>query len=202
MVAKSRFATVTIVFAALSLLHLCYGMPVADHMTSAVLKGIPIFFLLACTCIWGRKHPRTIVALIFSFLGDSAGAMRLPGDWSFRLMVIFFGIAQIHYISEFLRYSPARKIPADRACNLTPILCCLYAVVLLGNLITSGLQKRDHKKVFLTGSILFVISDSMIILRRLAPGFKYWGLAIMVTYYLAQYLLNIIVISEGHSAGK
>lgn len=200
--AKTRFASVTGIFLVLSALHVCYGL-YADASARLITKVIPIAFLLLCACIWGRTHPRAVVALFFSLLGDIAGEMRLPGDLAFHLMILFFGIAQVHYIAEFLRYRPGCMKKNGKVCSLTPLFCAVYGVLLVGNVIASSLQRRDRKWIFILGSVLFLISDATIAVRMFTPRYAFYNPLIMVTYYLAQYLLNITVIaSDGATSGR
>lgn len=190
---KLRVAVITSVFAVLSLVHLCYGLN-AGGTLAAVTKGLPIAFLLLCAIIWGRKHPCAGFALFFSLLGDEAG--RISSQHSFELMVLFFAVAHVFYIRDFLRYIPRSRFHEQDLYSLVPFLCGGYAVFLISNLVFCCLQKREGKALFVAGSVLFLISDSLILLRMILGGFPHSGLWVMSTYYLAQYFLNVRVIYE------
>ena len=193
---RERFTAITAVFLALSLLHILYGLQ-AGGATLAITKGLPVVFLFACACIWGRDHIRVIFALLFSFIGDYVAEAPLPGHSAFHLQITFFALAQVCYILEFLRYCPsARKQTSGKTLSLTPVLCGIYGLFVLGTVVTSCLQRRSQKGVFVAGAIIFAVSDSLILARMLTGGFPGDEVAVMGTYYLAQYLLNIVIISS------
>ena len=203
---KNRFAAITVVYAALALLHtLCLILNV-EGFISPFTKGLPIIFLCVCTCIWAREHPRVILALMFSFLGDYAAELSLPGHLAFHLQIIFFAAAQVCYITEFLRYcgnkasgrrdGEGRGSLGDKALSLTPILCACYGVLVLTTAITSFFQHREHKKMIVAGAVTFAVSDSLILVRMLTGGFPLDDTAVIVTYYLAQYLINIPLLAK------
>lgn len=192
---KKRFAFISVSFVILSILYFL-SQTICGDMGRRIIKGFPVAFLCVCGCIWGRKHPLHIVALLFSTLGDYAGEFGFQGVPTLHLMIILFGIAQVHYIMEFLRYRrPSPKKVSGRTFVLSPIACVIYAILLAGNVVHSCLQKRERKWMFAVGSVLFFISDSLILTRVLLPGHAFYGPAIMVTYFLAQYLLNINVLT-------
>ena len=187
---------VTAVFLILSLLHILFGLRTGG-VALAVTKGLPVVFLFICACIWGRKHPRVILALLFSFIGDYVAEIPMPGHTAFHLQIAFFAIAQICYILEFLRYCPAvRGCTSGNALSLTPVLCGIYGICVLGTAVASCLQKRDRKGVFIAGAVIFAVSDSLILVRMLTGGFPGDEVAVMGTYYLAQYLLSIRILTS------
>lgn len=192
---KRRFAIITAAYIILCLLY--FFLPVvAGAMSRRILKGIPLAFLFVCGCIPDRKHPLALTAIFFSMLGDYAGEFSVPGIATLDMMIIFFGIAQIFYILEFRRYlRPVTARPSGRTYAMFPIACVIYAILLTGNVVHSCLQHRDRKWMFVTGSLLFLISDSMILYRGLFPAPEFVGPAIMITYFMAQYLLNINVLA-------
>ena len=190
---KRRLAIITAVVIALSILHICLDLTVGGF-ASNFTKGLPVVFLFVCMCVWGRKHPKVILALMFSFLGDYAAETSLPGHTSFHLQILFFAVAQICYILEFLRYCPARKSNTEKAMSLTPVFCAVYGLCVLSMAIVSTFQKRVHKRTIVAGAFIFLISDSLILVRILTGGFPCQQIAIMGTYYLAQYLLNITLL--------
>lgn len=188
---KTRLILITAIFTILSAVYICYAMN-AGGMFRQIMKGVPLAFLTICGCIWGRKHPLVVVALFFSTLGDYAGEFKVPGIETLHMMIIFFGIAQIHYVLEFLKYRRPKRIKtSDKVYALSPVVIGIYALLLIGNVVHSCLQSRDRKWMFVIGSWLFLISDSMILARVLWPGHAFYGPAIMITYFIAQYLLSI-----------
>lgn len=190
---KKRLLLITIPFVILSLVHLhfCCNGP---HMARAITKALPIGVLLIGMCIWGRKQPNMIHALFFCILGDLSTEVGLSYPLYFQCT--FFAVGQFFYIKEFLRYRPKRPTNSGQFLSLAPLFCGVYALFLLNNLISSCLQERPNKRVFVTGSTLFVISDSLILVNILLQGFDHSSLMIMSTYYAAQYLINILPICE------
>ena len=127
---KKRLTIITAVVIILSILHICLDLTVGGF-ASDFTKGLPVVFLFVCMCFWGRKHPKVIFALMFSFLGDYAAETSLPGHTSFHLQIVFFAVAQICYILEFQRYCPARTRNTGKAMSLTPVLCAIYGLCAL-----------------------------------------------------------------------
>jgi uncharacterized membrane protein YhhN len=57
------------------------------------------------------------------------------------------------------------------------------------SLLTYMLRKDKSSLTLLLGAVLFILSDSMISLNKFYEAAPFYGLAIMVTYILAQYLI-------------
>lgn len=192
---KSGFTFITAAYTLLCLSYFFLPM-LTGEMVRRILKGVPVAFLFICGCVRSRKHPLILIALLFSALGDYAGEFSVPGIATLDMMIILFGIAQIHYIMEFRRYiHPSKALSSGKVYAMSPVACIIYALLLIGNVVHSCLQRRDRKWMFVTGSFLFLLSDSMILARVLWPGYAFYGPAIMVTYFTAQYLLNINVLA-------
>lgn len=187
---KNRFLVITIPFVVLSLLHLCYGLG-GPATASIITKGLPILFLLVSACIWGKQHPWVIAALFFSLLGDESTELINDLTTARYFQISFFAVAQISYIKEFLRFRPKRLKSEGTMLSALPVFCCIYGLLLSGNVASACIQKRKHKWTYVLGAWLFLISDSTILMGMLKVHIPYRGLIIMSTYYLAQYLLTI-----------
>jgi len=201
-----RFALITAIFAVLSLVHIFAGLN-CTRTLRILTKVLPILFL--CFCVFlKRGRSMATAALVSSFLGDFIPETGWAGEWGFMSMVFFFAIAQICYICEFSAYTGRKTrgflfiipvflipitsvLPADFS---VPIACTVYGILVLGNIFTASRQKRAHKLLFVTGALIFLISDSTILLRMLGIEIPFAAEFIMSTYFLAQYLLNIVVI--------
>ncbi|WP_102508447.1 lysoplasmalogenase family protein [Sanguibacter massiliensis] len=82
----------------------------------------------------------TLVALVFSWLGDSVPRL-LDGDAAFLTMVSFFLVAQVVYIAAF--WPARRRSAAVRACWSLPIYAAaLVAVVAAQVLIAFAVERR------------------------------------------------------------
>src|SRR5690606_11028743 len=78
-------------------------------LTLMPLLAIPVLYAVP------RLRPRAVTglligALLFSWLGDGAGAL-FPAAPELPLMLLFFGIAHIAYIALFLRHARVRRLP-------------------------------------------------------------------------------------------
>lgn len=153
-------------------------------------------------------------ALLFSTLGDHMGSCQ-----GFIGQMGFFLIAHVFYIIYFIdRYfkkvEPDRKL-TDKAIGYlsTVILISLaflvfvflrivpsapagiirigvgvYAVVISSMLITALLQRSS---LYALGGVLFVFSDFILAWNRFVEPVPYSDYLILVTYYLAQWLIFI-----------
>jgi len=193
---------------------------------NAVLKALPSLFLMVSLFCSRKMQPSRsewllpFLALFFSIIGDTAGEMHL-GKMTLPIMMLFFGIAHIFYISSFLRHSKVRKkqvlkiagavIIATYATCLLRVLSSrvsdgmmmtgivVYAILLGLMCITCLLQERRGLWLMFAGAILFLMSDSMLVLHRFVFPIPARSVLVMATYYAAQLLINIPVI---HKAEK
>lgn len=141
-------------------------------------------------------------ALLFSWLGDSAGAF-FPTAPELPLMLGFFGIAHIAYIVLFARHLSQRCMPrwalvyAAWWIALLVILgphtgalliaVAAYGLVLAG---TAAFATRCHP-VIAVGGAFFLASDTILALRLFLPGgLPAWSdPSIMLTYAIGQGLI-------------
>lgn len=154
-----------------------------------------------------RLRPRAVVALLlaallFSWLGDSAGAF-FPTLPELPLMLGFFGIAHIGYIVLFLRFARIRRLPwwtlvyvawwvgmlsilGPRTGGLFPAVAA-YGLVLAG---TAATAARCHPIVTIGGAF-FLASDSILAFRLFLPeALPGWmSPAVMITYTIGQGLI-------------
>lgn len=153
----------------------------------------------------GRLAAWTLVALAFSWLGDSAPDLA-DGDTAFLLMVGFFLCAQVAYIVAFapfaanspLRRRPPLALPYVAAVTLLVVLCApgagsllvpvLVYGVCLGTMaaLSSGVDGATW-----AGGALFLVSDGLIALDAFVPSFDLpaQGFWVMLTYVVAQVLI-------------
>lgn len=141
-------------------------------------------------------------ALTFSWLGDSAGAL-FPAAPEVPLMLMFFGIAHLAYITLFIRHLAQRRMPwwalvyagwwvamvafvGPHAGGLL-IAVAVYGLV-LGT--TAAFSTRCHPLVAIGGAF-FLASDTVLALRLFLPdSLPAWSSpAIMATYTIGQGLI-------------
>ncbi|OIJ30763.1 lysoplasmalogenase family protein [Microbacterium sp. LCT-H2] len=143
-----------------------------------------------------------LVALLFSWLGDGAGAL-FPAAPELPLMLGFFGLAHIAYIVLFARHLARRRLPWRTTIyavwwiamilvlgpHTGPLLIgvALYGLLLAG---TAAFAARCQPLVA-TGGALFLASDTILAFRLFLPdALPSWSSpAVMLTYTLGQGLI-------------
>ncbi len=169
--------------------------------------------LLAVASLWLCPWQITL-ALLFSAIGDYMGSCDI-----FLAQMGFFALGHIFYIVYFIgRYF--RKVEHDRRltgkakgylamvifCTLALLVIvftkiapgapegiirigvCTYALIISGMLVSAMLQRSS---LFALGAVLFVFSDFIIAWNGFVEPVPYRRYLVMVTYYLAQWLLFI-----------
>lgn len=141
-------------------------------------------------------------ALLFSWLGDGAGAF-FPSAPELPLMLAFFGVAHLAYIALFARHLARRRMPwwalvyaawwiamvsvvGPHAGGLLPAVA-VYGLVLGG---TAAFSTRCGP-VVATGGAFFLASDSILAFRLFLPdALPSWSSpAVMLTYTIGQGLI-------------
>lgn len=151
-------------------------------------------------------------ALLSSAVGDYYGSENI-----FLLQVLFFAIAHIFYIADFIkcnRPTKGRKIAAEFFSAIITIyvafiigriefgintIAILLYTIIIANMGTSAiLQQRRHRAWYIVAAILFCLSDGMIAYGfwRELPHATLW---IMSTYYTAQYIFTLLAMSRRNS---
>lgn len=141
-------------------------------------------------------------ALVFSWLGDSAGAF-FPALPELPLMLGFFGLAHLAYIALFLRLLAQRPMPwwtlvyalwwIAMLVILGPhsdgllLALAIYGLVLAG---TAASSARSTSSIAVGGAF-FLASDTVLAFRLFLPEVvSPWGSpVVMLTYTLGQGLL-------------
>lgn len=141
-------------------------------------------------------------AIVFSWLGDSAGAL-FPDAPEVPLMLLFFGIAHLAYIALFIRHLRVRRMPwwalvyaawwVAMLAFLGPHTGALLIAVAVYGLVlgaTAALSTRCHPLVAVGGAF-FLASDTLLALRLFLPdSLPSWSNpAIMATYTIGQGLI-------------
>jgi hypothetical protein len=193
-------------YAVVSVLHvvlLTVDSPLAGPTKLLLMPLLAVPVLVAAP----RLHPRAAVvlmlaAVVFSWLGDGAGAL-FPGAPELPLMLLFFGIAHAAYILLFARHLARRRMPwwalVYAAWWLAMMLLLgphtgglLLAVAVYGLVLggTAAFSTRCHPLVAVGGAF-FLASDTILAFRLFLPdGLPAWSNpAIMLTYTLGQGLI-------------
>lgn len=180
---------------------------------SAVLKCLPIISLWMFVFIELKRSNRFKQLILAGLVASCAGDVLLNYDL-FEAGMGAFGVAQIFYISAFgfrpLRpliglplYGCAIATVAIMFHNLPTVIkiCLPIYGTLLATMCWRSLARIDCYKNILRvvcgiGSVLFVISDCIIAFDKFYSPIVNAPLAIMVTYYLAQFGIALSIIEE------
>lgn len=173
--------------------------------------------LALVVAVWTAR-PRTrrvrlvLVALGFSWLGDTVPDL-VPHDVSFVVMIGFFLLAQVCYITAFapgarrsaILRRPLLALPYALAFVVLVALCARGAGSVLGPLIVYGaclttmaVLATGLGRLGGIGGAIFLVSDSLIALGAFADGFDLpvAGFWVMSTYLAGQGLLAVAVLDE------
>lgn len=185
-----------------------YGLYTDNHALRLFTKPVPVLVLL--WMIFAHKDKWLMGALTFSILGDVI--LELPRLLPFALGLGSFLIAHLMYIRRFLM-APVQKIwwpivPITLYCgilfcymlpNLGPLLVpvFLYVLIIATMLWSASTFSHTHKIHWpFIGAVFFVLSDSLIAINKFVMPFSQARYAIIITYWLAQYLIIIPLISH------
>jgi len=147
-----------------------------------------------------------LAGLVFSLAGDIF--LMLPGD-KFIAGLASFLVAHIFYIAAFVSVSGwhlsilyllpillyggilLKTLLPHTGSQSMPVIVYAFALLLLlwQTLGRSGFSPTHSALIALVGTLFFVASDSILAINRFAKKFGFAQLAVMGTYYLAQFLI-------------
>ena len=175
---------------------------------------ISLIVLFAKTSVSLSKSIKTftLLALVFSLLGDVLLMFVDQSPQYFTFGLIAFLLAHMMYIVVFLKHrNPSKSVMGFLIMllvyasglfyllkdglgeMLVPVI--IYMLVILGMATSAFLRKGSvnplsFKLVFI-GALLFIVSDSILALNKFYQPIPLSNISIMVTYALAQYLIVI-----------
>lgn len=217
-----RKACIVTVCVLLGTIYMCLDTSLSPGI-NAMMKILPSVFLMVLLFIGRKRQPSRkewllpFFALFFSCLGDIAGEMPI-GHMMLPVMMGFFAVAHFFYISAFLRhYDSTVGRPAKIA--FTVFLCAYaasliwlmaahvtdkallvgiiaYALIICFMSYTALMQERPGHWLFFIGAVLFMISDSVLVIHKFVAPVPARSFLVMSTYYAAQLLLNITPVSK------
>lgn len=192
-------------FAVISILHvvlLATGSPLAGPTKLLLMPLLAVPVLFSAGHLTPRSTLLLLAAVLFSWLGDGAGAF-FPAAPELPLMLLFFGIAHVAYIVLFARHLAVRRMPGwalvyvawwiAMIAFLGPhtgellIGVAIYGLVLGG---TAAFSARCHPLIAVGGAF-FLTSDTILAFRLFLPdSLPSWSSpAVMLTYTLGQGLI-------------
>jgi len=158
----------------------------------------------------------TLLALMFSLIGDVLLMFVNKSANFFMSGLVAFLIAHIMYISVFYksRNKTANKLPIivilliyasglfyflidGLGEMLIPVL--LYLLVILTMATTAFIRKRSNRdsyKLVFVGAVFFMISDSLLALNKFYEPLPYSNISIILTYAFAQYLIVLGILKQ------
>lgn len=192
-------------YAIVSIVHI--GALALHSDLAAPTKLLLMPLLVLAVLLSSASHPRPALvllsaALLFSWLGDSAGSL-FPGVPDLPLMLGFFGIAHLAYIGLFLGFLKRRRIPwwavvyalwwVGMLVVLGPRIGALLLAVAAYGLVLGGTAvsaSRCHPLVA-WGGVFFLSSDTLLAFRLFLPDAMpdRTSPAVMLTYTLGQGLI-------------
>lgn len=216
MLTKSE-RTFTIIFLIILIAELFCGS--IDSLSQLHYITKPAILISLIAFYWKERHSiskqirnRTLMALVFSLLGDVLLMFVDQSPNYFMFGLVAFLLAHLMYIFVFLRHrNPAKKplgfiivmliyaiglfyfLRNGLGDMLVPVL--IYMTVILTMSTTAFLRQGrvteiSYHSVFL-GAILFMVSDSLLALNKFYQALPLANILIMLTYALAQYFIVI-----------
>ena len=172
---------------------------IADH--SSWFIAMPALLLGLATLAHSREGGWAIPAALFlSAIGDYQGS-----EHNFILQVLFFALAHIFYIVDFLpkrnlsnRNKYVASIPYIYAVAFLILLIShmnhavemvavvIYALIIATMGASALVMEIKHKWWYVIAAVLFIFSDSVIVYNKYIEHIPNASLWIMTTYYAAQ----------------
>jgi alkenylglycerophosphocholine/alkenylglycerophosphoethanolamine hydrolase len=172
---------------------------IAEH--SSWFIAMPALFLGLATLAHSREGGWAIPAALFlSAIGDYQGS-----EHNFILQVLFFALAHIFYIVDFLpkrnlsnRNKYVASIPYIYAVAFLILLIShmnhavemvavvIYALIIATMGASALVMEIKHKWWYVIAAVLFIFSDSVIVYNKYIEHIPNASLWIMTTYYAAQ----------------
>ncbi|HDZ08938.1 lysoplasmalogenase [Pseudohongiella sp.] len=213
--AEKRFIAVApplwlLAFAGFSLLYIT----LPDFIPSDwrwLFKIIPIALLLqlALTNTSGKVRALLGLGLVLSAIGDVLLAL----EGLFVQGLAAFLLAQVIYAVLFLsqsRWQP-RRLPWAALIVAYALVCTLlivpeadgmrapvtaYMIAISMMAIAAGFRDESQFLWVAMGALIFMVSDTLIAVNLFVLPFEYSGIAVMVTYYTAQLLICVGIVSK------
>lgn len=183
----------------------------------SLLIALIFYFYCQSNGLGPKTKIITLLALVFSLLGDVLLMFVDLSPHYFMFGLVSFLVAHVCYCLVFLIY----RNPNINFLGVSALLCIyafglfyllkdglgnllipviVYMIVILMMVMTAFLrQKRVPKKSFILvfiGALLFVISDSILAMNKFYMPLKFSSISIMLTYALAQYFIVLGLIKQ------
>ncbi|SDS15421.1 Uncharacterized membrane protein YhhN [Polaribacter sp. KT25b] len=215
MTKQIKITTASIAFLAVVILHI---LGLLFHDKTAFLSKPFIITSLVIVYLVAVKKPNFwyVSALFFSFWGD---VLLLFKDQFFVFGLASFLVAHILYIkiaAGFIKKESVRKLILASIPFVVFLIFLFYLildnlgemkipVIVYGTVISTFgvvsllnyMQKKSTENLWLfLGTIIFILSDTLIALHKFYEAKEIYSVSIMVTYIVAQYLICKAIIAK------
>ena len=185
----------------------------------AIVISLVFLFLKTSESLSKPIKSLTILALVFSVLGDILLMFVDKSPHFFTLGLVAFLTAHVMYVLVFLKHRNKQKSPIGfisvllvYAASLFYFLngnlgdmfipVIIYMLVIL-SMATAAYLRKDKVNILsyglvFFGALFFLISDSILALNKFYVPLNYSDYSIMITYALAQYLIVIGILKLKH----
>ena len=202
------------------------GNETLRYITKPLLMPLVVIYFVSATRSFASPLKKWIIAaLAFSWAGDVL-LMFEPGNSNFFIFgLVAFLIAHIFYIlfyetvmqlekfkKNYWLFVPVLIYYVALIYILSPTLGDLklpvriYGVVISYMLIQAlqigRLGDKTAVGLMIAGSVLFIASDSILAINKFYKSFGYAGIAIMLTYGIAQVMITLGAVRYINSASK
>ena len=185
------------------------------YIIKPLLLPLLIFLFISQTTGFTSSLKKWIIlALLFSWTGDVLLMFESLNSSFFIFGLVAFLIAHIFYIlfyefvirleglkRNYLFFIPVLIYYACLIYILSPhlgemklpvrIYGAVISYMLIQALHTSGIKNKEAAWFMITGAVLFIISDSILAINKFYEPLQYSGIAIMLTYGIAQLLITL-----------
>lgn len=183
----------------------------------SLLIALIFYFYNQSKTLRSKTRIVTLLALIFSLLGDILLMFVEQSSDYFMLGLISFLIAHIFYCLVFLLYRNSEI----NFIRISAVLCLyafglfyllkdglgdflipvtIYMIVILMMVITAFLRQKKAPQISFVlvfiGAILFVVSDSILALNKFYVPLRFSSISIMLTYASAQYFIVLGLLKQ------
>ena len=216
MTKQTKITIATLLFLAVSAADI-WAVITDNDVLRTFAKPLILTFLAALYVVAVKKaSPWFVLGLFFSFLGDvfllsSEANFFMYGLGSFLLAhimyikitagflkatskstMLFVSFSFVVFLAGLLLLIKDNLVPV----TVYGIVISTFGAVALLNYI--GKKSTENLWLFL-GAIIFIASDSMIAINRFYESNELYGLLIMLTYIIAQYLICKAMIAKSNS---
>ena len=191
--------------------------PIYFYFKPAILTSLIIYFYFQSAHLNKKIKNITLLALLFSLLGDILLMFVNKSPNFFIGGLVSFLLAHLMYIFVFLKsrnktaaFFPIIVLLLIYASGifyflkdglgemLIPVIA--YMIVILFMLTVAFLRKRSkttnsYNLVF-AGAVFFIVSDSLLALNKFYQPLPFSSISIMLTYALAQYLIVLGILKQ------